>query len=120
MIEGCHVVVDCLDSIQSRLELFRACCSAGVPFVHAGVSGFMGQVMTVFPGDQAWRKVFDAPLIRSDQGPAELGVLGPTAAFAASIQAAETIKLICRIGDLLRNKILWYDLAANIFEVVEL
>ena len=37
-LEGADIVFDCLDDIQTKAHLERACAAANIPFVHGGVS----------------------------------------------------------------------------------
>ena len=45
-----NVVADCLDNYQSRFTLYRA-LSSGTYFVHGGLNGDHGQVLTLLTGD---------------------------------------------------------------------
>src|SRR6185295_5947222 len=71
--------------------------AAGVPLVHAGVLGFRGQLMTVLPGETAcYRCVFeDAPPPGEVPSCEEAGILGPTAALAGALAAAEAVRVVC-------------------------
>ncbi|MCM1992555.1 HesA/MoeB/ThiF family protein [Oceanirhabdus seepicola] len=52
ILEGNHVVVDALDSIDSRLLLQNICEELKIPLVHGAIAGWYGQVSTVLPGDR--------------------------------------------------------------------
>ncbi len=55
---GVDGVADCLDNYQSRFELYRA-VSAGTYFVHGGLNGNQGQVLTLLSGkSQPFEEVF--------------------------------------------------------------
>ena len=55
---GVAGVADCLDNYQSRFELYRA-VSAGTYFVHGGLNGNQGQVLTLLSGkSQPFEEVF--------------------------------------------------------------
>ena len=43
LIDGCDLVLDCLDNDSSRLELNRAAAQAGLPLVHGGIRGWNGE-----------------------------------------------------------------------------
>ena len=51
-LRGCDAVVDCCDSIETRLVLERAAETLGVPLVHGAIAGWYGQVGVCFPGDR--------------------------------------------------------------------
>jgi molybdopterin/thiamine biosynthesis adenylyltransferase len=67
-----------------------------VPLVHAGVLGFRGQLMTVLPGETAcYRCVFEEPPAPGEVPSCEeAGILGPTAALAGALAAAEAVRLV--------------------------
>ena len=50
LIEMCDVVIDCLDSVESRLVLNRAVLRSRKTLIHGGVDSFHGQVTTIIPG----------------------------------------------------------------------
>jgi molybdopterin synthase catalytic subunit len=55
---GVDGVADCLDNYQSRFTLYRA-ISAGTYFVHGGLNGDHGQVLTLLAGEsQGFDEVF--------------------------------------------------------------
>ena len=90
------VVLDGTDTIAAKFAVNDAAVAAGVPLVHAGVLGFRGQLMTVLPGDTAcYRCVFEeAPAAGEVPSCEEAGILGPTAALAGALAAAEAVRLV--------------------------
>ena len=56
--DGVDGVADCLDNYQSRFTLYRA-ITAGTYFVHGGLNGDHGQVLTLLAGEsQPFEEVF--------------------------------------------------------------
>ena len=105
-LRGVDVVVDCLDNMKTRYVLNRACVEAGIPLVHGGVYGMLGQVTTILPGDGPCLEcIFPHKEEREDTVP----VFGPTAGFTASFQALEVIKLLTGLGELLRGRLLYFN-----------
>jgi molybdopterin/thiamine biosynthesis adenylyltransferase len=95
-LAGFDVVLDGTDTIAAKFAVNDAAVAAGVPLVHAGVLGFRGQLMTVLPGETAcYRCVFEEPPA-SGAVPSceEAGILGPTAALAGALAAAEAVRLV--------------------------
>lgn len=91
----------------------KACCIGGV-------REFYGQVMTFLPEDPRFEDYFGTTS-GDNFLPCSLGgVIGPSAALCASIQAAETIKYITQTGCLLSQKILTYNLISNSFRLFSL
>lgn len=88
------IAVDCLDNFETRFILNDACIKAGKPFVHAGISDFYGQLMTVIPGrGPCLRCLF--PVEKRAKTPEEpIGVVGATPGVVGSLQALEVLKFL--------------------------
>jgi molybdopterin/thiamine biosynthesis adenylyltransferase len=95
-LAGYDVVLDGTDTIAAKFAVNDAAVAAGVPLVHAGVLGFRGQLLTVLPGETAcYRCVFEEPPAPGEVPSCEeAGILGPTAALAGALAAAEAVRLI--------------------------
>jgi molybdopterin/thiamine biosynthesis adenylyltransferase len=109
LLDGCGVAVDCLDNHRSRRILFDACARLGIPAVHGAIAGFWGQVGTVLPGD---RTLLD---FWGDQAPdkgVEVTTGNPpfTPALVSSLEAAEAVKVLLGMEEILRHRLLWFDL----------
>ena len=119
-LAGSDVIVDALDSLNSRRILFQAAQTLAIPVVHGAIAGFTGQVATVFPGDAETSDL----LFRqtgSDAGiETRLGNPAATPALAAALQAQETVKLITGIGQTLSGRLLYFDLEYNLFEIIDM
>lgn len=110
-LAGCDVVVDGSDNPATKLMTDRLAAEYGIPCVIAGVRGFELQVMTCLPGGTRYADIFgDAPACNGFTQCSIAGVLGPTAGIAASLQAAEAIKLITGAGNTLSGKLLTINL----------
>lgn len=108
LISGADVVVDALDSPQTKLQLAKACKESNIGFVYGAIAGMNGQFTTNNTLENVYQK----------GGPgAEVSVGNPSfsVSFAASIQAAEVVKLILNIGNTLENELLFTDLMSNEF-----
>lgn len=103
-----QVMVDALDNIPSRLSLAHICEKGNIPLVHGAVGGWYGQLTVVMPGDQILRQIYQNP---EQQGiEKEQGTLPFTAAVVASMEAAETVKLLLDIESDLRSNLCLVDL----------
>lgn len=110
-LAGCDVVVDGSDNPATKLMTDRLAAEYGIPCVIAGVRGFDLQVITCLPGGTRYADIFgDAPACDGFIPCSIAGVLGPTAGIAASLQAAETVKLITGAGNTLSGKLLTINL----------
>jgi molybdopterin-synthase adenylyltransferase len=90
--------------------------------VHAGVLGFRAQLLTVLPGRSAcYRCVFEeAPPPGDVPSCQEAGVLGPVAALAGALQAAEAIRLLLGEPAAWANTLLAIDTQAGRWRTVPL
>lgn len=115
ILAGHDVVADCLDNIPSRLTLEDACEDVGIPFVHGGIDGFFGQITSVFPGERTLHTLFhNKREMSSSSSPA----FAPQ--FAAALEVAEIMKILTGRGDILRQKVLFFDLLNHTYDVASL
>ncbi|HID85830.1 MAG TPA: HesA/MoeB/ThiF family protein, partial [Anaerolineae bacterium] len=120
LLEGADVVVDGLDRLPSRLMLQEAAQALGIPMVHGAIAGYLGQVMTIFPGDPGLRALYgDGPL--PEQGiEAEQGCPAGTPMMIAGLQIQEVVKLLLGRGEPLRRRLLFMDAESGWIEVIRL
>ena len=101
------IVVDCVDTFAVKYMINDACVLAKKPFVHGGILGFSGQVLTCLPGTACFRCFFrDPPPKEVSPSCAEAGVVGVTPGFIGSLQATEVVKILTGAGTLLTNTLL--------------
>ncbi len=119
VLEPYDFVIDATDRFETKYLVNDACVLSGKPYVHAGVVGFRGQVMTYIPdGGPCLRCIL--PEIPDDQGApcAQAGILGAVAGILGSIQAAEAVKYLVQVGELLTGRILYVDALSMEFRVL--
>ena len=105
------VVIDCLDTVPSRFVLQEAAAKIGVPMVSAAIAGLMGQMTTIFPGDQGLSSVYGEVETIPERGvESMLGNLAPIVAHMASVECMEALKIILERPGVLRNQLLLVDL----------
>jgi len=111
LLSGFDCVVDGTDTVAAKFVLSDAAVAARVPLVHAGVLGFVAQLMTVVPGASAcYRCVFEEPPPPEETpGCQEAGVLGPVVALAGALQAAEALRLLAGATPAWTNRLLRID-----------
>ena len=109
------VAVDCLDTSDARLELADYCNKKQIPLVHGAVNGWYGQVGVQPVGGDLMHRLYG-------NGKKEAGavsVLSFTATLVASLQAAETVKLLIGRPSRLNHGWMTVDLLAGDFEYFE-
>lgn len=117
LIAGAAAVVDALDSVETRLRLAAGCAKLGIPLVSGTIAGWFGYVTTVFPGEQTLERLYSC--WTGGRGiEADVGNPAFTPAAVASLQVAETVKVLLATGTLLRNKVLCVNLLDMEFESV--
>ncbi len=115
------LLVDATDNLASRYVIADACHAAKKPYIHAGVSGFAGQMMTVLPGETAcYRCLFEDPPPREVLERPPNGPLGPLPGVFGALQAVEAVKLLLGLGGTLAGRFLRFDARTMEFRVTPL
>jgi len=106
LVGDSDLIVDAMDNLPTRYLLNKTAIDKGIPFFHGAVYGFEGRAMTVIPGKSACLNcVYHGVTAPEEKFP----VVGVTPAVIGSIQAAEVIKYLTGLGELLTNRLLNYD-----------
>jgi len=105
LVADSDLIVDAMDNLPTRYLLNKTAIDKGIPFFHGAVYGFEGRAMTIIPGKTACLMCVYRGAIPEGKFP----VIGVTPAIIGCIQAAEAIKYIVGIGELLTNRLLIYD-----------
>jgi molybdopterin/thiamine biosynthesis adenylyltransferase/rhodanese-related sulfurtransferase len=108
LVNQYDVVVDGSDNFPTRYLLNDACVSLGKPLVSGAIYRFEGQVSVFnYQGGPTYRCLFPTP-----PGAAEVpdcnttGVLGVLPGLIGCVQAAETLKVLLGLGEVLSGR-LW-------------
>lgn len=118
ILTGCHVAVDALDNVESRLLLQDRCEELGIPLVHGAIGGWYGQITTILPGDKTLDKIYRTGGSEKIKNP--LGNPSFIPALTASLEVSEVVKILIHRGELLRNKMLFINLLDNCFDIIQL
>jgi len=104
-------VIDGVDNFPGKFLINDACYFERIPFCHAGILQFEGQLMTVLPRrTSCYRCLFPtAPPPGAVPSCGQAGVLGVLPGVIGSLQATEAIKYLLGIGDLLTDTLLTYS-----------
>lgn len=122
LIRDYDFIVDGTDNFPAKFLINDACVLGGKPFSHAGILKFVGQTMTVIPGQSAcYRCVFpEPPPPDSVPSCSQAGVLGALAGVFGTLQATEALKYIIGQGDLLTNRLMIFDALEMAFRNVNI
>ncbi len=103
-------VIDGTDNFPAKFLINDACYFERIPFSHAGILQFEGQLMTVLPGRTAcYRCVFRSPPPQATPSCGQAGVLGVLPGVIGSLQATEAIKYLLGLGGLVTDSLLTYS-----------
>jgi adenylyltransferase/sulfurtransferase len=116
IIENADVVVDCVDNVETRLVVNRACLQMDIPLVEGGVNGLYGFVMSIKKDFPCLGCVGYANTKLKRPGAA----LGAVVGVIGSLQAVECLKILLGMQDVLYGKMLNYDALSTSFDFVEL
>ncbi|NLC51066.1 MAG: HesA/MoeB/ThiF family protein [Firmicutes bacterium] len=109
ILAGADVALDCLDNLPSRHLLQKECRRLGIPMIHGAIAQYMGQVLTIFPEDKGIETLYpDRNMERGVE--VLLGNPAATPAMIAAWQVQEAVKILIGEKDLLRNRMLYFDM----------
>ena len=121
LLEGADVVVDALDRLPTRMIRQDGAEALSIPMVHGSIAGFLGQVMTILPGDLGLRSLYGGGDQLPEQGlEAQLGTPAATPMAVAAWEAQEVVKILVGQGELLRHRLLVMDMESGTVEILRL
>lgn len=114
-------VLEATDNFDSKYLICDTCTSLAKPYSIGGVQHFSGQTITCLPGTASYRDVFpEAPRQQDCDTCQTAGILGVVPGILGTIQAAEAIKYLISLGDLLTDRLLTFDSKTMSFYQLEL
>lgn len=105
-------IIDGTDNFPAKFLINDACVLSKKPFSHGGILRFQGQLTTYIPdnGTPCYRCIFQSPppagIVPTCR---EAGVIGVMGGIIGSLQAAEAIKYLLKIGTSLAGYLLTYN-----------
>ena len=120
MVTGMDVVVDGLDNMNTRYAINRACVKLGIPYVFGSAVSTFGNASTIVPRKTACLECFYGKL--DDSLLPTCGVIGvhpSVIGIVASVEVAETIKILLGKQPTLTNKLLYCDVDSMRFEEIK-
>lgn len=114
------IIVDCSDNFATRYLVNDACVVLGKPLVFGAIFKFEGQV-TVFnyQNGPTYRCLHPVPPAAGEvPNCAEIGVLGVLPGLIGTMQAAEALKIILELGEVLSGRLLLVDALGMRFQTI--
>lgn len=112
-----EIVVDALDSAEGRRQLGALCKKHDRPLVHGAVREWYGQVGIATAANDLIAGIYPPPA-QAPVAPPAPRVVAPTVAAIASMQAAETCKLLLGLPSILTGNWLSCNLLASEYELI--
>ena len=112
LVAAAAVVLDCSDNFATRHAINQACVAHQVPLVSGAAIRFDGQISVFDSRDAAspcYACLFSPDLAFEEVLCSEMGVFAPLVGIIGSMQAAEALKLVARIGTSLAGRLLMLD-----------
>jgi adenylyltransferase/sulfurtransferase len=106
IIHDHNIVVDAMDNWETRFILNKACVNKGIPFIHAGIHGLTGQLITIVPGKGPCLRCI---MPKTPQEIKNFPVLGATPGLFATLQVMEAVKIIVGIGEPLVGRMVFIN-----------
>ncbi|MFO1065307.1 MAG: ThiF family adenylyltransferase [Pirellulales bacterium] len=105
------LIMDGTDNFETRFLINDFCLSTGLPWIHGGVLGAAGQVMSIVPGKTACLRCLipDIPSRESMPTCDSAGVMAPAVGVIASLQAAEALKILSGRSDAICTDLMVID-----------
>ncbi len=113
LLKDADLLLDCTDSVKSKLELEALATFYGIPMVHAAINNLYGQCTVIFPNDNVLEKVY------GKKERSTLPTLSFVPAMLASIQVAEALKTLAGMPTL-RHKLLILDTINNDLRILNI
>lgn len=110
LVDGCDLVVEGVDRIDTRQIINRSCHKAGVPLLTSALGRFDGQV-ALFPMDSgsSCYRCMVPDMSDEELGCETQGVLGAVPGVIGSLAALEALKFLLKMKGALSNEVLIYD-----------
>ncbi|MEL5892675.1 HesA/MoeB/ThiF family protein [Bacteroides sp. GD17] len=112
VIKEYDIIVDGCDNFATRYLLSDTCSALSKPYVYGAIQGFEGQVSVFGCGERpkTYRDLYPDEAETLRMPPPDKSVIGVTPAIVGSVEANETLKLVCGYGEPLTGKLWTIDL----------
>jgi sulfur-carrier protein adenylyltransferase/sulfurtransferase len=120
------IIVDCTDNFETKYLLNDACVISGKPLVYGAIYQYEGQiaVLNILNKDGTrspnYRDFFPGVNATEISNCAIAGVIPPIAGIIGCMQAAEVIKFITGLGEILSGKMLILDSSTMLSRIIKI
>ena len=116
--ENFDLIIDCSDNHSSRYLTDKVSRTKNIPFVYGAIHDLEGQLAVFnYKKGKSYKDVFP----KKDQAANKpVGVIGPLAGVIGSLQAAEAIKILTGVGEVLSDKMLFISLKHNRYQIMDI
>ncbi|MGO4773359.1 molybdopterin-synthase adenylyltransferase MoeB [Flavobacterium sp. W22_SRS_FK3] len=113
LFESYDIIVDATDNIQIKYLINDACLITNKPMVYGSIFRFQGQVSVFnYQNGPTYRCLYPDEN-SSSANCTDAGVIGISVGIIGMFQANEVIKIILEVGEVLRGKVLVYNVLNN-------
>ncbi len=117
LLSGHDVICDALDNISARFVVEKAAAQLNTPMVFGAIAGWRAHIGTIMPGAQLLKKIFPEGVDKGAE--TQQGNPSFTPALAASLQVAETLKVLLNKEGTLTNKLLMINTLHHDYQVID-
>ncbi|MFW9849483.1 MAG: ThiF family adenylyltransferase [Candidatus Thorarchaeota archaeon] len=121
LLEGSDIVIDGLDSMESRRAVNAACQKLGIPYIYAGALEYYGNVSTFIPHQTGCLHCLVGDMQDDPEATcANVGVSSPLLSMVASVEVREAVLLAAKKPPRLAGKLMYLDIDTLSFETFEI
>lgn len=115
ILEGCDLVIDCTDNMESRFVINEFCVRNRIPWIYGAVSGHEGISCSFAPGGRPCLRCL-YPNVKSGKmlRPKKESAISPVVATAASWQVMEAIEILTGRDEF--GVLLTFNLKESVFD----
>ena len=121
LVADADIALDCTDNFATRQALNQACVAQGRPLISGAAIGLDGQLAVYDPrqpDSPCYACVFPPDALVEEARCATMGVFAPLVGVIGTLQAAEALKLLARVGTPLTGRLLRVDMRRTEFTEV--
>ncbi|MHA1916754.1 MAG: HesA/MoeB/ThiF family protein [Candidatus Ranarchaeia archaeon] len=121
LLKETDIVIDGLDSFETRYIVNKACVKLGIPYVFGGALETYGNITTIIPNETPCLECIFPDMKSEQQLTCEtVGVIPTILNVIGAIQANEAILYLTDQKPVYKNKLLFIDLDYGSFEKIDL